>query len=307
MERLAFNANTCTGFYQTPSWKCTPVTVPVYLMRAKDQRALVLISHGSQGLDARHAMYARQLVEYGINAVVIGHWEARGLGKIQSDYDAARKRGGDVPNQVLDVLAVATQMKAQPEWSETKFGHLGESLGAGTALGLTRPYLRRAFSDLYGAQPVEWDAIVPLYAGCTEHNTQERFLPYPLMFLHGEEDNDTLASDCQKQVPWMNERGGQASIKILPGQPHDFDATYRLVHVMVQNPAKCSSIRDKDIFKLDATGKQYPGTPEGYAQMRKDCIGMTWGGVWAGNKGDMKTGYAEWTKFLVDNLLPAGS
>lgn len=303
METLTFQGNRCTGGYGTPSMKCEPITIPAYLRRAADATALVLISHGSQGLDKRHADYAKQLADNGINAVVIGHWEARGLGKIQDNYDAARRRGGDSPNQVLDILAVGTQLQAKPEWAATKFAHMGESMGGTTALNLTRPYLRRAFADLYGTQPLKFDALVALYAGCTERNTIEQFLPFPLLFIHGEEDDDALASDCQKQVQWMVGRGGKAQITILSGQVHDFDSPYRWARYRVENPAKCANLRDGDTFTLEINGAKYPGTQEGYAQMRKDCIAMTRTGVMSGNKGDPRTGYSEWTAFLKKELL----
>ena len=107
LEPLSFVGRKCTGFYRTPSWKCEPITIPGYLRRAPDTNALVMISHGSQGLDKRHSDYAKQLADNGINSVVIGHWEARGLGQIQFDYDKARREGGDSPNQVLDVYGDA--------------------------------------------------------------------------------------------------------------------------------------------------------------------------------------------------------
>jgi len=302
-ERLEIPANKCTGFYNTPSWKCDAITLPAYLLKASDRGALVFISHGSQGLDKRHGDYARHLVTNGINAVVIGHWEARGLGKIQDDYDKARKQGGDSPNQVLDVLVAMDYFKSLPDWSSTKMGQIGESMGGTTAMNLTRPWLRRAYAGLYGKQPPQIQALAALYGGCTERDTNEGFLPFSLMFLHGEDDDDTLASDCQEQVPWMNGRGGRAQITILPGQLHDFDAPYRAARWRVQNPAKCANLRDGAEFTLKINGAKYPGTAEGYAQMRKDCIAMTRTGVMSGNNGDPKTGYSEWMAFFRKELL----
>jgi hypothetical protein len=162
MERIDVPGNKCTGFYNTPAWKCEPITIPVYLRRAANPKALVAITHGSQGLDIRHANYAKQLTDNGINAVVIGHWEARGLGKIQDDYDKARRQGGDSPNMVLDVLAVLAHFKNASEFKDAKVGHIGESIGGVTAMNLTRPYLRRAFADSYGKQPPQLSAIAAL-------------------------------------------------------------------------------------------------------------------------------------------------
>ena len=302
METLSVAGNKCTGGFDTPTWKCEPITIPFYLRRAADSKALVMISHGSQGLDKRHSDYAKQLTDNGINAVVIGHWEARGLGKIQFDYDKARRQGGDSPNQVLDVLAVGSQLQSMPEWAGTKFGQIGESMGGTTAMNLTRPYLRRAYINLYGRQPLRLSALVALYAGCTERNTIEAFLPFPILFLHGEDDDDTLATDCQKQVPWMNGRGGQAQITVLPNQLHDFDAPYRWARWRVENPAKCANLRDGDTFTLEINGAKYPGTADGYAQMRRDCIAMTRTGVMSGNKGDPTTGFDKWTSFVLSTL-----
>ena len=303
-ERLDIPANKCTGFYNTPGWKCESITLPAYLLKAADQKAVVFISHGSQGLDKRHGDYARHLVANGMSAVVLGHWQARGLGKIQDDYDKARRAGGDSPNQVLDVLAAMAHLKALPEWSDVKLGHIGESMGGVTAMNLTRPFLRRAFADLYGKQPPQLQGIAALYASCTERSTNEAFLPFPLMFLHGSDDDDALASDCEEQVTWMNGRGGRTSMVVLPGEVHDFDGPYRWARFRVQNPSKCANVRDGDTFTLKANGTKYPGTAEGYAQMRKDCIGLSRSaGVMSGNKGDPRTGFTEWTAFFKKELL----
>jgi dienelactone hydrolase len=303
MTRMEFNSNSCAGFYGTPTLKCSPIVLPAYLLKAADNKAVVFITHGSGGLDKRHGDYARQLVENGINAMVLGHWEARGLSKIHLDYSKARNQGGTSHNQVSDVLAAATQMKETPEWREAKFGHIGESIGGSTALNLTRPYLRRAFNDMYGKPSIQLDALVALYASCTDRNVDEKFIATPLLFIHGRDDDDALASECEAQVPWMNGRGGRASIVVLPGQHHDFDAPYRLHRsVRAENPVKCANMSYGHKFILEINGKEYPGTAEGYAQMRKDCIAMTRTGVTTGHTGNPKTGYPEWTAFFLQHL-----
>jgi len=162
----------------------------------------------------------------------------------------------------MDVLTAATYFKERPEWANAKVGHIGESMGETTAMNLMRPYLRRAFNDLYGKPPAQLDAAGALYAGCTERNTAEAFLPIPL-----------------------------------------FDAPYRWARWRVENPAKCANVRDGGTYTLEVNGATYPGTSEGYAQMRKDCIAMTRSGVVSGNKGDPKTGYGEWTAFFKKHLL----
>lgn len=303
LEQVSFEGHKCTGFFETPSWRCEYISIPTYLLRAKDSRAVVLITHGAAGLDSRHLEYAKALSDAGINAVVVDHWGARRLTDVWLNYDAARKAGGDAPNMVLDLLAVATHMKEMPEWKDAKFGHIGESMGGVADLNLTRPYLRRAYAGLYGRQPVQWNALVSLYPGCAERNTQERFLPYPLLFIVGEEDDVTPWKDCERQVDWMAARGGSAQLISLPGQVHDFDRREFWRRTPQENPYKCANLRDGDRFVLAVNGKEYPGTPDGYARMRQDCINMSPRSGFSGNKGDWHTGYKEWTRFFVGELL----
>jgi dienelactone hydrolase len=305
-EKISFNAHTCTGWFGSPNWKCEALTLPGYLYRAKDNKALVLISHGSQGEDVRHSRYAKQLVANGINALVIGHWEARGLSMVQQDYDGGRKKGGDGVNQTLDVLAVGSQLQAMPEWADTNFGHMGESLGGTTALNLTRPWLRRIHVSLYGSQPLQFTALAALYSGCAELNVNESFLPYPILFINGTADNLTLAENCQRQVPWMNSRGGRSEIVLLEGEYHGFDNNQRLGNWPSENPAKCASTQSPAGFTLEATGKQYPPTTEGFAQLKKDCIRLTPRYSMAGNRGDPKTGFKEWIEWFKKTLLNEG-
>ena len=303
-EAISFTSQTCSGFFGTSTWRCEETRVPAYMLKAKDRRAVVFISHGSQGLDKRHGDYAKALVESGITAVVLGHWQARGLGPIQMNYDSGRNAGGNTTSQVIDVLSAATQLKETAEFKDARMGQIGESMGGSTALNLTRPYLRRAFNEIYGKPPVELSALVALYPGCFDHFSNEAFRPTPLLFIVGSEDDDTPAADCIEQVPYIKSRGGNASIIVLQGEGHDFDAPFRQQRSkLAQNPQKCWNNRDGDTFILRASGKKYPGTVEGYNALMKDCIAMTWAKPTVGYRESPRTGYKEWTAYLRRELL----
>jgi dienelactone hydrolase len=303
LQRITIASTTCTGFHRTPSFKCTPTNVPGYLAKANtgDNKALVIVSHGSGGLDKRHSDYAQELAAGGINALVLGHWEARGLSRIHLDYASAREKGGTVLSQAVDVLAAASSLKQLPEWKDTRIGFIGESLGGSTAIGVTRPYIEAIVKDELHVPVTNVDASVALYPGCDERNTIERFKKIPVLIIAAELDDDTPANTCVRYVDWMNERGGQAEITILPGQHHDFDAPYKLVYsARAQNPAKCSNLRDNGVITLESTGKQYPNTPAGGAAMYKDCYTY---GLHSGHQGNPKTGYDVWMAYFKKHLL----
>src|SRR4029079_11498702 len=55
--------------------QCSPQQVKGKLYNpSKPTNTLVVISHGSQGVDARHKSYAEALGSMGVAALVIDHW-----------------------------------------------------------------------------------------------------------------------------------------------------------------------------------------------------------------------------------------
>ena len=303
LQRIDITSTTCTGFHRTPSFQCTPITVPAYLAKANtgDRNALVIVSHGSAGLDKRHSDYAHELAGNGINALVLGHWAARRLSKIQLDYADAREKGGTSLSQAIDVLAATSSFKLLPEWRDTRIGFIGESMGGTTAINVTRPYIEAIVRDELHLPVANVNVSIALYPGCAERNTIERFKNIPVLIVSAELDDDTPANTCVRYVDWMNQRGADAEIVILPGQHHDFDAPYKLGYwPRAQNPAKCVNLRDNGVITLESTGKQYPNTPAGGAAMYKDCFTY---GVHSGHQGNPRTGYDVWIAYFKKHLL----
>lgn len=73
----------------------------------------------------------------------------------------------------MDVLTAATYFKERPEWANAKVGHIGESMGGTTAMNLMRPYLRRAFNNLYGKPPAQLEGVMDERPGWADkhHNS----------------------------------------------------------------------------------------------------------------------------------------
>lgn len=303
LEAIDFKAVSCTGFVDTPSRKCKNITLRGYLARANNQHALVAISSGSQGLDQRHSDYARHLAAQGINGLVLDHFGARGVVDVYHDYNAGRDQGADGPNMAVDTMMVLAQLREQPEWVDTKFGYIGESLGGTAAIDVTRPYLRKVASLALGHNSPALDAVVSLYPGCFDKISVEHFTHTPLLFVLAEKDDNTPAQLCEQYSDWMNSRGGATEWRVLPGQYHDFDAPFKShVSHTAENPSKCANYADDSGFTLDATGKKFPRTAEGYKEMHTACVKLSWFGITGGNKGDPHTGYDVWTSYFLEHL-----
>lgn len=301
-QRMAITSAACTGFYGTPSFRCTAINVPAYFAPANTggHKALVVISHGSGGLDKRHGDYARHLAANGMNALVLGHWEARDLGKIHLDYNKARDKGGDAQNMAIDVLAAASQLKQLPEWKDSRLGYIGESMGGTSAFNVTRPFVERIVAEVTNRPFHNLNAIVSLYPGCFDRHTNESFKPIRILLLAAEKDTEVPVAACERHVEWMNKRGANVELVVLKGEHHDFDAPYRLAYSpRAQNPAKCEVINDGKTMTLTQSGKQFPSTPEGLKELRTACYTY---GLWGGSQG-AKVGYDSWTEFFKKHLL----
>jgi dienelactone hydrolase len=303
LETTAIKSISCTGFWRQPSFNCKPITIPAYFAKANtgNNNALVIISPGSQGLDKRHSDYAHHLAANGMNALVLDHWTARGVKNSHFNYLEASAKGANAWNMAIDVLAVSSEFKSRDMWKDAKIGYIGESVGGSAAINVTRPYISEIVAEQMGLRVQGPDAIVALYPGCIDRDSEERFKPTKLLILAGEKDNITPAASCKQWTSWINQRGGSAEFISLPGQPHDFDAPYAYHSIGVaQNVGDCNNARVGNKFVMDSTGKEYPGTPEGFKTMRMDCTKQ---GGDAGHQGNTKTGYDIWTTYFSKQLM----
>ena len=292
----------CSGFWGTPSFKCASIQIPAYFGRAKDgsRKALVVLNGNAGGLDKRHGDYARFLMEHNINAVVLDSFAARGQsGGTPTDLSTGRGKGLDGFNMSIDAMVTAATLSARPEWANAKIGYMGESMSGSSAINVVRPYLGQIARQQTGKLR-DFDAVVSIYPACIDKNVAEGFKKIPFLLIQGEKDDITLAPECQKQVAWMNARGGNAEIAIIPDEYHDFDGPWRLTRLGGENTSKCASTRNGDKFVLDATGQEFPGTPEGYTAMRDSC---KFRGHMSGNRSKERVGYDLWLAHFQKYLL----
>jgi len=300
---LNFESRNCVHIVKFND-KCDPQTVKGMLYKPKNPTdAVVIIVHGSQGVDERHENYAKHLNSIGIAAFLLDSWSPRGIGKAQYDYAANERKGARAFNQALDVLRAAELLKKLPE-PYKRIGHVGESMGGSAAIWLTKPYLYSEYSRLFSEQAPTIQANVAIYAGCFERISTDRFLPIRTFFLNAELDNDTPAVYCEKFSDWMNSRGGRAEFQTLKGQHHDFDAPYKLTKApKAENPSDCASFIDGPARVWEKTGERFPMTADGYRDFQKKCVRSARDApVTTGYIESPFTGFREWGEFFLRTL-----
>lgn len=171
------------------------------------RRATVLILHGCGGVGAHDREWARRLLDWGYNAVVVNSF----VGRTQVNVCT---QGGVTPMQrAHDVLRVA-QWVRQQAWSNGHVAAIGFSHGA---LGLL---MASASSGLGPGAMQALDAAVAFYPLCLSQRTYPFERDVALQIHIGQADDWTPAARCPPLV-----RRWQLSADYFeyPGAFHGFD------------------------------------------------------------------------------------
>lgn len=282
---------------------CNKLDGQGFLFTKPGQTKVVMISHGSQGIDSRMYDYVDALQKEGFAALVINHWAPRGILVTHNDYAAASLKGGNDFNMAFDSHTAADWLRNVIGFE--KVGSIGESQGGAAAVTLQKKWnhevIERNVSRLY-SRPFKVksiDAVVGMYGHCGfRRANRDAYVSTPFLFIVGEDDDETPAKYCHALVPWMNERGGNAKIIGLPGEGHSFDAPYRRQRMFGPNPANCNlMIDDNGVTNLN-TGEVLPGKE--FAPMEAKCFAK--GGFHSGYWKDRFIAVPHWIGFFKQNL-----
>jgi dienelactone hydrolase len=299
-SNIEFQSQNCTSDLKFLD-KCKPLLVNGTFYKASSD-SIVFITHGSQGVDERHHRYAQHLNSHGISALVVDHWKARGVWDVQRDFVRFAKQGANAHNMVIDIQHATHHFRSL---GYTKFGYLGESMGGGVGVLLTKKEWQNHFARVSNKAANKLDAIVGLYGNCNERYTYDAFLPIPMLMMTGELDANTPAKTCRDYISeWSSVRGAKMEFMELPGQHHDFDAGFKLMKSQnAENPARCVSLVDLNKITSLRTGENFPNTPDGWNTWRRSCLMKPNEiPVFYGNTGNPNTGFDQWGKFFDIHL-----
>lgn len=299
-EKVSWPSMVCAG---TPTYVCNRLDAQGWLFAPPGAKKVVLISHGSQGIDSRMFDYVDSLQKEGFAALVIDHWKPRGIGVTHDDYAAASARGGNELNMASDSLTAADWLRSR---GYEKVGSIGESQGSSAAVVLQQKWahvliernIRRIYASDFRARPI--DAVVGMYGYCGfRHAVRDAYVGTPFLFITGEVDDETPSRYCERYVPWMNERGGNAKIIVIPGEGHSFDAPYKR-HRNVFGPhyAKCDILMDDTGVTELNSGEKMPGATSINPMLAKCVSKIYHSGHWK----DRFIAVPHWTAFFRKHL-----
>jgi dienelactone hydrolase len=296
-EAVTWKSIVCFG---TP-FSCNKLEARGFLFAKPGQKKIVLISHGSQGIDSRMYDYVDSLQSEGFAALVIDHWTPRGITVTHADYAAASKIGANEFNMAADSLTAAAWLRSR---GFERIGSIGESQGGGAAVMMQQKFahaliernMQRLHDKDFRIKPA--DAVVGMYGYCGYRNAmRDAYVGTPFLFITGEADDETPSKYCERHVGWMNQRGGNARIVVIEGEGHSFDAPYRRQYSFGPHYAKCDVLIDETGTTELNSGMKAPGDDIGAMLAR--CISK---GYHTGSWKDRFIAVPHWLGFFRQHL-----
>jgi dienelactone hydrolase len=235
---------------------------PASAPRAK--RPAMVIVHGFGGVsDAREGFWARELAAFGVAALVIESFTARGAGSSIEDQSRISTAKG-----VRDAYAALAYLGQQDFVEPTRIGVMGMSWGGSVAL-------RAADRRKQGGGP-GFAASIPLYPGCVAQYRNPQPAA-PLLVLIGEHDDYTGIKTCADYLNRIRAAGGAAQLKIYRGAHHGFDGDPRTQREF--SSAQAQNYRDCVLYVEDdgsttyaRTGEPLESAQKAFDLMRRDCM-----------------------------------
>jgi len=189
--------------------KCEPVKVRGYLFAKPGDKAVVIVSHGSVGVDYRAFDRVDRLREANIAALVPEHWASRGLGEILTDLKGAPAKGASELNMAFDIYTAASWLRKERGFD--KVGAIGASYGGGAQITVQQKWARDLIEKVvefnykkpFVARPLE--AQVSLYGFCGYRNKlRDKFSGAPL--LHQRREGRDRTGQALRAAGTLDER-----------------------------------------------------------------------------------------------------
>lgn len=181
----------------------------------------VVLVHGSGGVYPElAAFWAKRLNEAGMAAFIIDVFGSRGVQSTAEDQS-------QVPfaADTADAFAALGMLATHPRIDARRIAVVGFSRGGMTAV---RSAVQRIANGSSIAPDQRFAAHVAVYAGGCAGSLAVTAKPgvfsgAPILFVHGDADDYTYASDCREYSQRLRAAGVPGDFVLLPGARHKFD------------------------------------------------------------------------------------
>jgi dienelactone hydrolase len=183
---------------------------------------VVVLMHGSGGVYPElSSFWAKHFNDAGIGAFIVDVFGPRGVRSTVEDQ-------GQVPfaADTADAFAALGLLATHPRIDARRVAVMGFSRGAMTAIRSAAVRIADGSAALPGQR---FAAHIGVYSGGCAGGLAVTAKPgvfsgAPMLFLHGDADDYTYASDCRAYADRLRAAGTAVDFVLLPGARHKFDA-----------------------------------------------------------------------------------
>ena len=215
-EKITIKSHTPQDYAEilNGKYRQAPVDIFGYLALPKGQGKFpaVVIIPGSGGYQQwMQDTLANRLNEIGIGTLIVDSFTGRGVSETATNQATV-----PMAASVIDGFAALQVLAERPEIDASKIGVTGFSRG-GVVSMFTQD---RRLVDATIGKNMQFAAHLPFYPGCATTFDKPAPTSAPALFLMGEKDDYTPASQCLSYVARLKSAGAQVSSKIYSGAYH---------------------------------------------------------------------------------------
>jgi dienelactone hydrolase len=174
----------------------------------------VVLLHGSGGINGGHQLWASQLNQIGVAALLVDSFSMRGIVSTSTNQSLLGRY-----NMIIDAYRGLAMLAAHPRIDGRRVAVMGFSRGGQSALYSSLKRFQQAWGE--GNQ---FAAHIPFYASCSATLIGDTELTgAPIRQHHGQADDYVTVAPCRPYFQRLRSAGHDAELIEYPDAPHSYD------------------------------------------------------------------------------------
>jgi dienelactone hydrolase len=244
-----------------PSGKPTTISGTLRVAQGSGRLPLVILVHGSGGIEENIAAWERVFASLGISTFAIDSFTGRGIVSTVADQSQLGRL-----NMVLDLYRSLAVLAADPRIDPGRIAVMGFSRGGQATLYAA---LKR-FQKMWNPSGIDPAVYIALYAPCiTTYIDDTRVTDHPIRIFHGRSDDWVEITPCRAYFERLKRTSKDVQMTEFPNTGHAFDYPSLPSHPVVVPYAQTTHcvLREESVGTIINMATEKPFT------FADDCLG----------------------------------
>jgi len=181
--------------------------------RATGRLPVVVLLHGSGGLNGGNEFWAKHFNEMGVASFLLDSFSERGITSTSTNQALLGRL-----NMIVDAYRAFDVLADHPRIDPAKIAVMGFSRGGQSALYSSM----KRFQQMWNPRAV-FAMHIPLYASCTTTFIGDTDVTGPIRQFHGAADDYVTVAPCRPYFERLRAAGRDAQLVEYPGAHHTYD------------------------------------------------------------------------------------